>query len=439
LEQFEQMAVVSGAAPITGNHRGVDSGVVAPSYNLQTEHSCFTVNHVPQNLKRIKQLRKQDADFEARAGERPEVIPQTEGQQRAEKQKERLRQKLAKKDRARELQEFQPDDVEDLKPEDVDYLVQVQVLAETQERLQENQREGRSPWDGVSDEGKLALRDYNQRKGVFAAEKPEVIENQGATFQEGAMSVFMMQALPRKTITKDKSRSKASGSRDKDEDDDATVEMPVKDDDADMESDSDAEQAPTGKQKPKEKLEAMPKMAIMQKDFDQRKAAIKGETGFTDAPVMMAMVEECEGIMEKLKQNKQVPFKDLLKDQLTIGQLGALQQDRVSTYNQCPVQKARLLSKNYIFAAERTRLESIAKAANDTVQLLDLTVKVAFASCYTVPTTGKMEHGSLGQDVQSIRDEKVTAAVTKTKPEEQATWSSWAATSFLGKFFNKKK
>ena len=100
------------------------------------------------------------------------------------------------------------EDVEDLKPEDADYLAQVQLMTEAQERVQENQREGRSPWDGVSDEAKMALRDYNQRKGVFAAEKPEA-------------SVFMMQALPRKTIVKDKARGMARGSRDKDDDDDA--------------------------------------------------------------------------------------------------------------------------------------------------------------------------------------------------------------------------
>jgi hypothetical protein len=260
----------------------------------------------------------------------------------------------------------------------------------------------------------------------------------------GTAQRFMIQALPRKTIAKDKSRGKARSSRDKEEeDDDATVEMPVKDDDADMESDSDAEQAPMGKQKPKEKLEAMPKMAIMQKDFDQRKAAVKGEPGFADVPIVMAMVEECESIMEKLKKNKQAPFKDLLKDQLTTGQLGDLLQDRVIAYSKCPVMKARTLSKNFLFSAERARLESIAKTANDTVQLLDLTVKMAFAACYTVPTTGRIEHGSLGHDVQSIRDEKLTKA---PKPDEdtskgadQNTWGSWATSSFMGRFFSKKK
>jgi hypothetical protein len=320
-------------------------------------------------------------------------------------------------------------------------------LAETQERIQENQREGRPPWDGVPAEGALALRDYAQKKGVFTAEKPVAIEGQGATFQEGRMSVFMMQAMPRKTIVKDKSRSKASSSRDKDDDDD-TVEMPVKDvDDEEMQSDSDAEQALAGKQNPKEKekekAETMPKMATMQKEFDQRKAAVKGEPGFADVPIVMAMVQECDGIMEKLKQNKQAPFKDLVKDQMTIGQLGDLLQDRVIAYSKCPVMKARTLSKNFLFSAERARLESIAKTANDTVQLLDLTVKMAFAACYTVPTTGRMEHGSLGQDVQSIRDEKLTKKPTPdedtSKGADQNTWGSWATSSFMNRFFNKRK
>jgi hypothetical protein len=186
---------------------------------------------------------------------------------------------------------------------------QMQLMAEAQERVQENQREGRLPWDGVSDEAKLALRDYNQRKGVFAA-RPVVIEGEGATFQDGDMSVFMMQALPRKTITKDKARGKASGSRYSDDEKVTDMETDLVENEVAMDMDEMPATEEDAKLLPTAVIESkITKFRLAVKDAQK---AMESELADLDKHAGSCLKEGAEKCIDDIKDRKS--FMDILSE-----------------------------------------------------------------------------------------------------------------------------
>jgi hypothetical protein len=174
---------------------------------------------------------------------------------------------------------------------------QMQLMAEAQERVQENQREGRLPWDGVSDEAKLALRDYNQRKGVFA-ERPD------------DMSVFMMQALPRKTITKDKARGMARGSRDKDDEKVTDMETDLVENEVAMEMDEMPATEEDAKLLPTAVIESkITKFRLAVKDAQK---AMESELADLDKHAGSCLKEGAEKCIDDIKDRKS--FMDILSE-----------------------------------------------------------------------------------------------------------------------------